>query len=77
MKDYIYPYNYLKGRKHLRQLEVCLMLGIGRSTLWRWEKKGLPSHRPRGSNPIYIEEEVLDWIKSQPNLIEKSYELKG
>ena len=68
----IYPYDYRKKRKQLRQQEACLLLGIGRTTLWRWEQKGLPSHRPQGASPIYLEDEVLDWVRSQPSLFVKT-----
>jgi len=69
----MYPANYLKRFKHLRQKEICFELGISRTTLWSWEKLGLPSHRPT-RNAIYIKEEVFDWVRSQPSLNEKFYD---
>ena len=73
MTKYIYPYDLRKQRNQLRQEEVGVLLGVTRQTIWRWRKtKGLPSYSPNGINPLFFEDEVLDWVRSQPSLFVKT-----
>lgn len=66
----------LKGREYMRADEVCIMLGITRMTLWRWEKKGFPVIRKQGINPIYLRANVIDWVNDNPKLDEMSAEMR-
>lgn len=67
---------YLKGREYMRADEVCMMLGITRMTLWRWEKKGFPVIRKQGINPIYPRVQIIEWINGNPKLEEMSAEMR-
>jgi len=74
----MYSLNYLKKYEILSQVEVCAMLGITRTSLWRYTKtRGLPVHKPQGARPFYLKTEVLNWLKEQnkPNLVERSVNL--
>lgn len=61
-------FSYVINLDLARQYEIRGYFGISRTTLWRLEKKGLPSIRVQGSNPWYEPKVVLQWIKSQPTL---------
>ena len=52
----------------IRTKELQLMLQVGRSTLWRWEKKqpGFPKRRKLGPRAVgYLKSEVESWIASR------------
>lgn len=48
--------------------EVTERLGIGRTTLWRWERDGrFPSRRQLGPSRVgWLESEVDAWLASRP-----------
>ena len=51
----------LNGRKYYRTAEVCKMVGISRTTLFRWLTEGTfnePEHRDRRGWRLFTEEEV-------------------
>lgn len=52
----------------LRPREVAALLGIGRTTLWRWQRDGkLPAPRRLGENTIaWAEEELDEWLAARP-----------
>lgn len=52
----------------LRQSEVLARTGLGRTTLWRLEKRGeFPARRRITGNIVgWIESEVEEWIASRP-----------
>lgn len=52
----------------LRTPEVCERVGVGRTTLWRWEaEERFPRRRQVGGNVVgYLESEVNAWIASRP-----------
>ncbi len=54
------------GERFLREKEVCHMIGVSRSTIWRWEKAGkFPSrHLLYGSIAIWKYSEVAAWCES-------------
>jgi len=75
----MYNLNYLKRHEILSQVEVCMMLGITRTSLWRYTTtRGLPVHKPQNARPFYFKTEVLNWLKEQkkPILIERSFNLE-
>jgi prophage regulatory protein len=53
----------------VRVRDLTELLGISRSTLWRWERGGLlPPKRRLGPNVVgWYEEEVQDWLRSRPS----------
>lgn len=70
--------SYLKKYEILNQVDVCILLDISRTTLWRYVNcRGLPHHKKRGSEPFYFKSEILDWLKGQKksSLVERRYEL--
>lgn len=51
----------LSGRKYYRTAEVCRMVGISRTTLFRWLTEGVfsePEHRDRRGWRLFTEDEV-------------------
>lgn len=51
----------VSGRKYYRTAEVCRMVGISRTTLFRWLTEGVfnePEHRDRRGWRLFTEEEV-------------------
>jgi predicted site-specific integrase-resolvase len=51
----------LSGRKYYRTAEVCRMVGISRTTLFRWLTEGTfsePKHRDRRGWRLFTNEEV-------------------
>tara|TARA_R100000951_G_scaffold110853_3_gene109205 strand:- start:618 stop:881 length:264 start_codon:yes stop_codon:yes gene_type:complete len=71
----IQPFYYLKEIEKYDNKHLCLLLGISRQTVWNWEHKGMPFHKVKSSK-YYILEEVLDWMRCQPKLIEIYIEFK-
>jgi len=52
----------------LRQSEVMAITGLGRTTLWRMEKRGeFPARRRITGNIIgWLASEIEEWIRSRP-----------
>jgi prophage regulatory protein len=52
----------------LRTVEVVDRTGLGRTTLWRWEKEGrFPPRRRIGNGTVaWLESEVEEWIQDRP-----------
>ncbi|RLC61651.1 MAG: hypothetical protein DRI01_08150 [Chloroflexi bacterium] len=64
----------INGQTYYRTAEVCLMVGIGKSTLFRWIKEGImeeAEHRDRRGWRLFTEDEV-DRVKMEVNGIRKS-----
>lgn len=61
----------LKGQTYYRTVEVCRIVGISRTTLFRWLKEGVvkeAKHRDRRGWRLFIEDEV-DRLKAEANRI--------
>lgn len=63
------PFYYLKEIEKYDTKHLSLLFGISRQTVWRWELKGMPSHKTK-QGKYFVLVDVLDWIKCQPKLIE-------
>jgi len=65
----------INGQTYYRTAEVCLMVGIGKSTLFRWIKEGIMEeveHRDRRGWRLFTEDEI-NKVKMEVNGIRKSY----
>lgn len=63
----------VSGRKYYRTAEVCRMVGISRTTLFRWLTEGVfnePEHRDRRGWRLFTEEEVGK-MEAEANRISK------
>ena len=51
----------------LRTNDLAELLGISRTTLWRWERRGLlPAKRQLGPNCIgWLESEIESWLEAK------------
>ena len=61
------------GRKYYRTAEVCCMVGISRTTLFRWLTEGIfdePEHRDRRGWRLFTQEEVSK-MEAEANRISK------
>jgi excisionase family DNA binding protein len=64
----------LSGRKYYRTAEVCRMVGISRTTLFRWLTEGVfsePKHRDRRGWRLFTEDEV-NQMEMEANRISKT-----
>ena len=64
----------LSGRKYYRTAEVCRMVGISRTTLFRWLTEGIfsePEHRDRRGWRLFTEDEVTR-MGAEANRISKA-----
>ncbi|MBA7695993.1 hypothetical protein ES703_104635 [subsurface metagenome] len=64
----------INGRTYYRTAEVCQMVGIGKSTLFRWTKEDIMSeaeHRDRRGWRLFTEDEI-DKLRMEVNRIQKS-----
>jgi len=51
------------------RIEIAKFLRISLVTLGDWVKRGLPVHRKRKRGRVlFIKEEVLDWLRQNPEL---------
>lgn len=52
----------------LRIEDVCNLLGVSRTTLWRWRREGMfPQPRRVGPNVVgFLESEVDEWLQDRP-----------
>jgi len=63
----------VSGQKYYRTAEVCRMVGISRTTLFRWLTEGVfnePEHRDRRGWRLFTEEEV-NRMETEANRISK------
>lgn len=54
-------------RKWVNAQEVAEYLGVKRNTVYDWvrERKGIPSHKPSGSNLLRFDlEEIDEWLRT-------------
>lgn len=64
----------IDGQTYYRTAEVCLMVGIGKSTLFRWIKEGImkeAEHRDRRGWRLFTGDEI-NKVKMEVNGIQKS-----
>jgi predicted site-specific integrase-resolvase len=64
----------INGQTYYRTAEVCLKVGIGKSTLFRWIKEGVmeeAEHRDRRGWRLFTENEV-NRVKMEVNGIRRS-----
>ena len=65
----------INGQTYYRTAEVCLEVGIGKSTLFRWIKEGImdeAEHRDRRGWRLFTEGEI-DRLKVEANGVRKSF----
>jgi len=65
----------INGQTYYRTAEVCLMVGIGKSTLFRWIKEGImkeAEHRDRRGWRLFTGDEI-NKVKMEVNGIQKSH----
>jgi len=64
----------VNGQTYYRTTEVCRLVGISRTTLFRWLKDGIfeeAQHRDRRGWRLFTEDE-LDKLKTEANQISKA-----
>jgi predicted site-specific integrase-resolvase len=64
----------INGRIYYRTAEVCQMVGIGKSTLFRWIRQNIINDaecRDRKGWRLFAEDELLS-LKSETNKIQKN-----
>ena len=64
----------VNGETYYRTAEVCRMVGISRTTLFRWLKEGIfkeAEHRDRRGWRLFTEDEV-NKLKAEVNRINKT-----
>lgn len=49
----------------LTSTEACSMLKIGRTTLWRWQNKGIIKAYPIGGKSLFKREELLNTVENK------------
>jgi predicted site-specific integrase-resolvase len=68
----------INGRVYYRTAEICQMVGIGKSTLFRWIRQNVVKDaecRDRKGWRLFAEDELLS-LKSETNKIQKSRVVK-
>ena len=68
----------VNGQTYYRTAEVCRMVGISRTTLFRWFKEGIFSeveHRDRRGWRLFAEND-LDRLKAEVNRVNKTTNAK-
>ena len=64
----------VNGQTYYRTTEVCRLVGISRTTLFRWLKDGIfneAQHRDRRGWRLFTEDEI-DKLKTEANQINKA-----
>lgn len=64
----------INGRIYYRTAEVCQIVGIGKSTLFRWIRQNIvkdAEYRDRKGWRLFTEDELLN-LKSETNKIQKN-----
>ena len=67
----------IDGQTYYRTAEVCLMVGISKSTLFRWFREGVMrevKHRDRKGWRLFTEDEI-DRLKIEANRVARSREM--
>jgi predicted site-specific integrase-resolvase len=67
------------GKNYYRTAEVCSVVGIGKSTLFRWIKKGIVNEaecRDRKGWRLFTEDEVSE-LMAEANKIRKNHIFEG
>jgi prophage regulatory protein len=56
--------------KVIRIRQMCELLSVSRTTLWRWERSGgFVERRQLGPGTVgYFEEDVMNWLATRPSL---------
>lgn len=65
----------IDGQTYYRTAEVCLMVGIGKSTLFRWIKEGImeeAEHRDRRGWRLFTRDEI-NKVKMEVNGIQRGH----
>lgn len=65
----------IDGRIYYRTAEVCQMVGIGKSTLFRWIRQNIvkdAAYRDRKGWRLFAENELLS-LKSETNKIQRNH----
>jgi len=65
----------ISEQTYYRTAEICLMVGIGKSTLFRWIKEGImkdAEHRDRRGWRLFTKDEV-DRVKTEVNGIRRNH----
>ena len=65
----------IDGRIYYRTAEVCQMVGIGKSTLFRWIKQNIvqdAEYRDRKGWRLFAEDELFS-LKSETNKIQRNH----
>ena len=65
----------IDGHTYYRTAEVCLMVGIGKSTLFRWIKEGImkeAEHRDRRGWRLFTGDEI-NKVKMEVNGIQRGH----
>ncbi|MGB6874182.1 MAG: helix-turn-helix domain-containing protein [Dehalococcoidia bacterium] len=68
----------INGRIYYRTAEVCQMVGIGKSTLFRWIRQNIvkdAEYRDRKGWRLFAEDELLS-LKSETNKIQRNHVAK-
>ena len=68
----------INGQNYYRTAEVCLKVGIGKSTLFRWIREGIMAeaeHRDRRGWRLFTEGEI-NRVKMEVDGIRKNYVAK-
>jgi DNA-binding transcriptional MerR regulator len=68
----------INGRIYYRTAEVCQMVGIGKSTLFRWIRQNIvkdAEYRDRKGWRLFTEDELLG-LKSETNKVQKNRVVK-
>jgi predicted site-specific integrase-resolvase len=68
----------INGRIYYRTAEVCQMVGIGKSTLFRWIKQNIvkdAEYRDRKGWRLFAEDELVN-LKSETNKIQQNHMVK-
>ena len=69
----------INGQTYYRTAEVCLAVGIGKSTLFRWIKEGITNeaeHRDRKGWRLFTGDEIKR-LKSEVNRIRRNHSMEG
>jgi predicted site-specific integrase-resolvase len=69
----------INGQTYYRTAEVCLTVGIGKSTLFRWIKEGIMKEtecRDRKGWRLFTEDEI-DKLKAEVDRIRRNHSIEG